>query len=649
MKKNLLNITTLLIAFFNLCFFASTAQVSISNVDLQPIIGSWQGSLTYLDYTTNKPFTMPANIDIEQIGQSNTFVFGNSFPEEPNANWTDTMVLSKNGTMINDEIVKSKRLLESGNIEIVTEILGIDGNDKKPALLKYTYTIGKDRYVHRKDVQWVGETEWIERHEYKYDMRAKILSPQQMKNDLALVKATWENIHPGLYRYNTKTQIENYFKALDAQINQPMEQRNFFVLLSQLNEKLKCGHSFVSFYNNKRILKANLFSRVFIPILFQVIDGKFIVTHNLSDNKDIALGNEIITINNIPIKTIIDSLLTVSKADGLKGLNKKRDNITIHPRNIYTDNYSLFDVYFPLFFKKNLNDPTFSMAVLKDKKVIKATIAGLSKEDREQRFIAQYGEVPKNEKSWYIKKIDKKTAVLRLGDFSTFNWKFDVNKYLDSVFTMLNTEGYQNLIVDIRQNEGGADETRDAVLTYLTPKSLGCANAYRRLYRYTSIPDSLKPYLDTWDDSFKQNKIGYELTAEGFYQKPLISSKCAEILPKPNHFKGKIYLITDASNSSATFIMADVFKKNNLGTIVGEKTGGSQQGINGGELFFFYLPNSKIEMDIPLIYQAPQTSRPDEGILPDYEIKTTVSDVATMNDPQLDFILRKLIKNKSGK
>lgn len=125
-------------------------------------------------------------------------------------------------------------------------------------------------------------------------------------------------------------------------------------------------------------------------------------------------------------------------------------------------------------------------------------------------------------------------------------------------------------------------------------------------------------------------------------EKPTLT--CDTILPNKNHFKGQLFLITDATNSSATFIMADCIKRNKLGILVGETTGGTQQGINGGEIFFFSLPKSKIEMDIPLIWQKPLGNKPDEGIKPDYEIYTTRRDLTMQKDPALNFILKKLIK-----
>lgn len=42
------------------------AQTKVIPEDLKTLIGSWEGSLTYLDYQTNKPFTMPATVVVKQ-------------------------------------------------------------------------------------------------------------------------------------------------------------------------------------------------------------------------------------------------------------------------------------------------------------------------------------------------------------------------------------------------------------------------------------------------------------------------------------------------------------------------------------------------------------------------------------------------------
>ena len=71
-------------------------------------------------------------------------------------------------------------------------------------------------------------------------------------------------------------------------------------------------------------------------------------------------------------------------------------------------------------------------------------------------------------------------------------------------------------------------------------------------------------------------------------------------------FAGDVFVIVDASCSSATLQFAQIIQQNRLGLLAGESTGGNQRGINGGAFFFLRLPSSRIEIDVPLV-----------GLLPD--------------------------------
>ncbi len=158
-------IIALLLCIVNTSIAQST---KITATDFSVLIGGWKGSLTYLDYQSGKPYTMPADVDIEQIGSSNQFVFSNKYPDEPKANALDTVIISKKGDKIDDGIVKSNKKLGNGNIEIVTQRMGRDGNDNKKAIIRLTYTLGATTFTKRKDVQFVGTKKWIKRSEYSY-------------------------------------------------------------------------------------------------------------------------------------------------------------------------------------------------------------------------------------------------------------------------------------------------------------------------------------------------------------------------------------------------------------------------------------------------------------------------------------------------
>ena len=146
-------------------------NIKASFKDFDQLIGSWQGSLTYLDYKSGKPYTMSANLEIRRLEKSHNFIFSNIYPKESNANSSDTFTFSKDGKYINNEIIKSGKKLANGKNEIITEISGKDGNDNKPAIIRHTYTFNKYSFSKRKDVQFAGGTEWIRRNEYTYQRK----------------------------------------------------------------------------------------------------------------------------------------------------------------------------------------------------------------------------------------------------------------------------------------------------------------------------------------------------------------------------------------------------------------------------------------------------------------------------------------------
>jgi hypothetical protein len=147
--------------------YNSSAQTKISSADFKPLIGSWSGTLTYINYSDGTPFSMPVELSIVQTEETNNFTFYFSFPDEPQANSEETFSISDGGTMLNREPVISKQLLDDGNLEIVTE--STDTDNDQPATIRQTYIIGTDVFVNRKDVQFEGQEEWLNRNEFNFE------------------------------------------------------------------------------------------------------------------------------------------------------------------------------------------------------------------------------------------------------------------------------------------------------------------------------------------------------------------------------------------------------------------------------------------------------------------------------------------------
>ena len=140
--------------------------------DFKPVFGKWKGTLTYLDFRSGKPYSMPANITIKKtpkLADCIEFIF--EYPDEPKANGRDTLVISNNGWQIDGAELIARRKLESGGREIITVEKGIDGNDNKRAVLRHIYTIGPAYFIKRKEIKFEGEQNFIMRNEFKMTER----------------------------------------------------------------------------------------------------------------------------------------------------------------------------------------------------------------------------------------------------------------------------------------------------------------------------------------------------------------------------------------------------------------------------------------------------------------------------------------------
>jgi hypothetical protein len=237
---------------------------------------------------------------------------------------------------------------------------------------------------------------------------------------------------------------------------------------------------------------------------------------------------------------------------------------------------------------------------------------------------------------------------------NSITWRLKTIKYkefLAESFAALRAKNVRNLIVDLRGNGGGDADLGFELARYLAKANLPPYIASRRLVRNVAAREDLLKYLDTYSDELKNDlKTGVSAAlykkAEGPYFEVLPNENVTTyppVAPYENNFKGATYIISDSSNASAAFQFLNYARENKLARIVGQPTGGNRQGINGGNYFFLYLPNSKIEIDLPVYFFAPLKTQPDESAIPDVFVKRDARDIGDNFDRELA-IIRDLIK-----
>ncbi|NJL12651.1 MAG: hypothetical protein HC913_06415 [Microscillaceae bacterium] len=455
------------------------------------------------------------------------------------------------------------------------------------------------------------------------------LSAEKLVADFRIFKKALLEIHPGLYRYNTKDQIDSLFKHFEEIFSKPLTYQEAFLNFTKITSAIKCGHTFPSFYNQTAFIQEVVLNQKDkLPFTFRVFDDKIFITENVIESLEIPPGTEIVAIDGIPTQILLKETAKLVKADGANDGKRYADLNTFGVGGYF----EMFDCYFPLLYPPVDGQYTVKIRMPDSEKTEELKVNAVSRAERTNALIKKKpNHITKADQLWKLEFWENNTAYLQLGTFDVFQLSFEWTEFLKNAFKEIKNRKTKNLVIDIRWNEGGQDEVLFFIGQNVSRQAIKIPQR-QDLVRYNIISAELKPYLFTWDKTFfdlspktkPYNKDYFLFTGENI----------TEVQPYKNAFEGNLYLLVNGSNSSATFYFAEIAKENKLATLIGETTGGSQQGLNAGTMFFLRLPHSKIEIDIPIIGSF-SNDKPSGGIEPDVRVKPKLEDLVKGEDKVL--------------
>ena len=465
------------------------------------------------------------------------------------------------------------------------------------------------------------------------------ISAEKLTEDFNILKKALLEIHPGLYRYNTKKQIDSIFNHFQTVFSKPLTYQEAFLNLTKLTSAIRCGHTFPSFYNQTGFIQEVVLNQKDkLPFAFRVLNDRIFITESIVEYFEIPLGTEIIAINGVPTKTLLEETAKLVKADGANDGKRYADLNTFGVGGYF----EMFDIYFPL-----LYPPVEEQYIIKIKKpnatqAEELKVNTVGRQERSNALLKRNpNHITKADQLWKLEFWENNTAYLQLGTFDVFQLSFEWSDFLKNAFKEIKKRKSKNLVIDIRWNEGGQDEVLLFIGQNITKQTIRIPQR-QDLVRYNKISAELKPYLFTWDKTFFDLSPKTEPFDNDYFQ--FMGENITEIQPSKNAFEGNTYLLVNGSNSSATFYFSEIAKENKLATLIGEPTGGSQKGLNAGTMFFLRLPNSKIEIDIPIIGTF-SDDKPEGGIVPDVLVKPTIEDLIKGEDKALKTI-QEIIRKK---
>jgi hypothetical protein len=451
-----------------------------------------------------------------------------------------------------------------------------------------------------------------------------MLSPEQLRADFALFEKALKEAHPGLYRYNTPAHFDSLLAQTSVKLDHSLTRQEFYRILLPVAVQVKCGHT--KFHPDENWSDNFYFGteKVF-PFRLYFNKDKAWMIDSYDPKIKVIKGAEVMAINNLPISDIIRRLLPGFFSDG--------SNTTFK--------YIEMSHYFSSYYANLIEAPdSFLISYRIGKDINSVNVPSIS-----HSLIDQYENVQSGNTSlpYSLEILDGNTALLTVSSF----WMGSdgaFKRFLKRSFSTIRELNIDNLIIDVRNNEGGNDKRGTLLLSWLmnekfryydrlqaTTKSKYSFAQYAHLPKFYGILRHLIKKTDTGTYVWNHNH-GLKM------QKP-----------KKDFFSGKVFILINGGSFSVTSEFASVAHYLKRAVFIGEETGGGYYGDNSGTFVIVTLPNSRLNLGIPMLaYYTAVKNYPhtDRGIIPDYEVSPSIEDILTKKDIVLSSAVKLIQKQK---
>jgi len=475
------------------------------------------------------------------------------------------------------------------------------------------------------------------------------LTKAQLHEDIDILKHQFESIHPGLYLYSSKEEVDQAFAKLKVAINGPLTDLEFYRLLAPLQGVIKNGHTMIipsKIWGKHKVENLGLF-----PFEVYWDDDRLYVLKNLSNlpsgDENILLGTEIKSINGQAVTTVIEQILGSITRDG------NNHSYPIQLMQLGFEQWYADIIGTPSSFQLEIITPNGTAQNIQTQALTLATLNQnhLDRYKAKRVLWYQRGGDPK-----LSLKINDNIATLRVPTFGSSSKGDNGKKYKafhKDAFRQIKEAGVEHLILDLRDNGGGDPMPQLALLTHLLDEPV---QLYKRTYAiFDEIPNpeyyngqKVKHLKTLAKLALKKRGDVYEETGNLFARLNGAEPK-KPVKPAKNLYQGKLYILTDGGSFSATGEVAGLLKNANRGVFIGEEAGGSDFQNTSGLMPMLYLPNSQVRVrNCLLTFELNVDSENDGyGVQPDHPIRNSIDDVLNNRDAVMEYTVD-LIQSKTS-
>jgi len=141
-----------------------------------------------------------------------------------------------------------------------------------------------------------------------------VFSPQQLEQDLLILRTTLEEAHPGLYDYVDQDTRDAQFDALLQQLEREMTDIEFYRLVALLIADIHDGHT--AAWPSARSMVYNAYPAGFLPFTLRLIENRAFIENSYATDVDITPRTEVLAIDGLAMPDVVERLLPYISRDG---------------------------------------------------------------------------------------------------------------------------------------------------------------------------------------------------------------------------------------------------------------------------------------------------------------------------------------------
>jgi hypothetical protein len=416
-----------------------------------------------------------------------------------------------------------------------------------------------------------------------------LFSVADLRHDLLQLRRILEEEHAGPFAHTSKAAFDALFEERYELVDRPMRYEEFFRIAAPLTAKIGCMHTALwmpgPFFE---LGKDNMF-----PLRVRLIENRLVVAGGYGGPPEIPVGSVLLGINGLAAGRVFDALRAITSADAL------------NPYFIDTQ----VEKRFSMFYASVYGFPeryTVSYAPPGGETRTTAELRPAGRASVRKVVFANFDHPPLTLEL----REDIRTGVMTVRTFSYYDRVDDFRKFMDRSFREIKDKGIENLVLDLRGNDGGDPFCAVILYSYLEREP---------------APYFAEPY--------------------GKY------ARLAEPVPLPeNHFTGNLYTLLDGRCGSTNGHFCALLKHHGIGKFVGTPSG-STYICNAGKNSEVRLDKTSLILTLGRSSFAAAVEGMDKSqpILPDYPVCETYRDFLDGRDVSMETALELIKDDKAGK